>query len=92
MRYVEIDNYDLTKLEGLHYKVNAYESLLARITSGLRSSEEAFKRIFDEYLEVFKEYEKEKEKINIELIQKYQKESDKIWEIDFENKRVIFHE
>lgn len=92
MRYVEIDNYDLTKLEGLHYKVTAYESLLTRMTSGLHSSEEAFKRIFDEYLEVFKDYEKEKGKVNIELIQKYQKDSDRMWEIDFENKRVIFHE
>ena len=92
MRIIEIDNYDLATLEKLHYQVRAYESLLKNISSGGKSEEDLFKKTFNDYVPIFTEYEKEKQRFNDEFVNRNKIKSDVMWEINFEKKQLNIYE
>lgn len=91
MREVEIKDYDITNLERAYYDYTSYLNLLSYVlNNNLASENENFISLLEKYKIATKEYLREKEKFQLEYVNKIKENTDNGWELIFFNKTIIF--
>lgn len=82
---------DFTKLERLHYEAAADQAVIALMTNQGQSIA-SIKPYQEEYIKLFTELEKYKADFEQKYLIPLENENSVSWEIDFNNRAVIFYE
>ena len=86
MREIEIENYDISTLERLHFDVNARTNIINMLIRNNLMDNDFFRNTCKEYLTLQVLYEKEKDKFNTQVVKKLKTPEEKSWSINFEDK------
>ena len=89
---IKITTEENIALEKLHYEVNARKSLLSYIMTMMPKDNSYFKQYHEEYLELYKQYEKLKLKISQKYVIPVFMDKAVTWELDFDTCELIITE
>lgn len=89
---IKITAEESTALEKLHYEINARKSLLAYIMTTMPKDNSYFTQYHEEYLELYKQYEKLKSSISQKYVIPVFMDKAISWELNFDTCELIITE
>lgn len=89
---IKITAEESTALEKLHYEINARKSLLAYIMTTMPKDNSYFAQYHEEYLELYKQYEKLKSSISQKYVIPVFMNKAVSWELNFDTCELIITE
>lgn len=94
-KIIDLTNFqeDVNTLERLHYETNARENIIALMTNNGMMNSSSYEKYWNEYMELFKEYQKAKDAIADKFVTpEVGEDANASWEINFEKKVITIYD